>query len=597
MSNLADRIKSVLPHANASMLAVSAFSAWCLVCGAFATGERAFTSLRFASHIPLGVLISAVAVLTLCLFVLGSYLPRYLYRAAPLCALFYGFVCCYRSAQMYTAFGFLILLAILLIHCLRKDRMALDGKVLSPRAATAIVIVAAAVMAAYLITASLMRYLSYNSPCYDFGIFAHMFHNMSTIFRPITTCERTEEMSHFAVHMSPFFYLLLPFYMIVPRPETLLVLQVLGVLSGVIPLWLLSRHYKLSASVTTVVCLLYIGNAALTGGIFYDFHENKFLTALLLWLFWALERKKFPLVALFALLTLSVKEDAALYIMFIGIWLLLSRPEKKTGAAMTVGATAYFLAVTAWLSEHGDGVMFNRFDNLIDSESGIAALIRTALTNPALLLHECMNEDKLIFAACILLPLGLLPFFTKKLSSLLLFCPFVVVNLLSDYVYQHRLGYQYTYGMIALLFYLVVCNLSTLQDLASGFRLRRFLLCFALCATALVGAVQIKNHTPVFTNFKDHAEDSAAIAEVLETVPDDVSVRTASMFAAHLADRRELYYLTNEVDADYVILDLRQYINITSARGYEVEYFEYHGYDLVTEVEDVIAILVREGSQ
>ena len=69
--------------------------------------------------------------------------------------------------------------------------------------------------------------------------------------------------------------------------------------------------------------------------------------------------------------------------------------------------------------------MFNRFSNII-GQGGIRELIRTALTNPALLLNECMNAEKLVFVACILLPLGFLPLMTKKLSSLILICPMVI---------------------------------------------------------------------------------------------------------------------------------------------------------------------------
>ena len=237
--------------------------------------------------------------------------------------------------------------------------------------------------------------------------------------------------------------------------------------------------------------------------------------------------------------------------------------------------------------------MFNRFSNIIGSEGGIKELIRTALTNPALLLNECMTEDKLVFAACILLPLGFLPLMTKKLSSLILLCPFVIVNLLSDYVYQHNLNFQYAYGTVALLFYLTVANLPHIPDFVSGFRTRRALICFALCAAALVGTVQIKNHSAVFHYYNTRKEDSAIIREVLAEIPDDASVRTASMFAAHLSKRNELYYLTNEADAEYVLLDLRPYINIASARGYDVEYFERQGYELLTKVEDVIAVLKK----
>lgn len=593
MPTLNNRFRQLFPHARLATLALSAFSAWCAVCGVFACGKIRFSIVEYAATVPMGTLIALVALLTAAFFCLGSVFPKWLCRLAPLCALFYGAVCCYQSASFYTAFGFLILLAILLVYVVRKDRVAMDGGTLSHRSVKILLLAFGALMAAYLITAALMRYLSYNSPCYDFGIFAQMFHNMRQTGLPVTTCEREVEMSHFAVHVSPIYYLLLPFYMIAPRPETLLVLQVLAVLSSVIPLYLLARHHALSARQTAAVCLLCLGCAALTGGIFYDFHENKFLTALILWLMWAIERKKFPLVAVFTVLTLAVKEDAALYVIFIGLWLLLSRPEKKTGAALTVGGTGYFLAVTAWLNQYGDGAMFNRFSNLIGSEGGIGELVRTMLINPALLLHECMTEDKLIFAACVLLPLGLLPFFTKKLSSLILLCPFVIVNLLSDYTYQHSLNFQYTYGMMALLFYLTVANLPHVPDFVSGFRTRRFLLCFALCAATLIGAVQISNHNELFTNFNENRDDREVIAEVLEIIPDDTSVRSSSMFVAHLSARNEIYYLTNEVEAAYVVLDLRPYINISSARGYDVEYFERLGYRLVIEVEDVIAVLKK----
>ena len=289
----------------------------------------------------------------------------------------------------------MILLAVLLVLVLREDGIAADAGCLPKWLTVAVIALFAAAMATYLLSAALMRYLAYNSPCYDFGIFAQMFHSMRTTGLPVTTCEREEVMSHFAVHVSPIFYLLLPFYMILPRPETLLVLQVLGVLSGVIPLYLLTRHFKLSEGQSIALCLLYLGCAALTGGIFYDLHENKFLTVLILWLMWSIERKKLPLTVLFALLTLSVKEDAAIYVLFIGIWMLLCRREKLTGLALSVGSAAYFVAVTQWLSEHGDGAMFNRFQNIIGNEGGIGKLIRTALTNPALVLNECMNAEKL----------------------------------------------------------------------------------------------------------------------------------------------------------------------------------------------------------
>lgn len=41
----------------------------------------------------------------------------------------------------------------------------------------------------------------------------------------MTTCERDRVLSHFAVHVSPIYYLFLPFYALFPSPVTLEVLQ------------------------------------------------------------------------------------------------------------------------------------------------------------------------------------------------------------------------------------------------------------------------------------------------------------------------------------------------------------------------------------
>ena len=178
MSALIQRFKNMFPHAAPSILALSAFSAWCAVCGVLACGKISFKQISFARSVPFVPFLIIVAVFATVLFLGGSFFPKYLYRFSLLSALFYASVCAFRSASFYTAFGFLILLAILIVHAVREDRMALDRMRFHRVIVRLSVILFAALMAAYLIAAALMRYYSYNSPCYDFGIFCQMFHSM-----------------------------------------------------------------------------------------------------------------------------------------------------------------------------------------------------------------------------------------------------------------------------------------------------------------------------------------------------------------------------------------------------------------------------------
>lgn len=69
------------------------------------------------------------------------------------------------------------------------------------------------------------RVRSFSAPTFDFGIFSQMFYYMKGSGAPMTTVERDGLLSHFAVHVSPIYYLLLPIYAVAPRPETLQILR------------------------------------------------------------------------------------------------------------------------------------------------------------------------------------------------------------------------------------------------------------------------------------------------------------------------------------------------------------------------------------
>lgn len=65
------------------------------------------------------------------------------------------------------------------------------------------------------------------------------------------------------------------------------------------------------------------------------------------------------------------------------------------------------------------------------------------------------------------------------------------------------------------------------------------------------------------------------------------------MFIAHLSQRSELYEIDSKHDADYVVLDLRPYVN-AGVKGYDVAYFEENGYQLSLYEENLLAIFVAE---
>ena len=99
----------------------------------------------------------------------------------------------------------------------------------------------------------------------------------------------------------------------------------------VIPIVLIAREYRLSNWMTVGFTLLYALYPATSGGAVYDMHENCFLTFFLLMTIWAAEKKKTYIMILMMLFAFFVKEDAAIYVLVLGTFYLLSRKDKKRG--------------------------------------------------------------------------------------------------------------------------------------------------------------------------------------------------------------------------------------------------------------------------
>ena len=455
------------------------------------------------------------------------------------------------------------------------------------------------------------RVFSFSTPTFDFGIFAQMFHSMKTTGLPITTVERDGPLSHFAVHVSPVYYLLLPFYYIVPHPATLQVMQAVVLASAVIPLWKLGRHHNLHPGLRFLLCLLLLLYPAYAGGTSYDIHENAFLTPLLLWLFYGIDRKNGIITAIAALLTLRVKEDAAVYVAVVALYLLLRStlsPRKKwgliTGSLLLAAAIGWFVAVTGYLATSGDGVMTYRYDNFMygDSDS-LITVIKAVMLRPMKAVFECMDEQKLQFIGLTMGALAFLPLMTRRYERLVLLIPYLLVNLMTDYKYQHDIFFQYTYGSTACLIYMVLMNLSDWKkDLH-----RLIALGLAVCISLGCFWNQIIPKAVRYPTYcKTHAGYYEALREVLDVIPEDASVAATTYYTTYLSQRDTLYdirYGSKEhvLSCEYMAVGvtdsngLKTYA-VNGKNGYEnfVALLEAEGYVKIAEYEGKLEIYHKE---
>ena len=454
------------------------------------------------------------------------------------------------------------------------------------------------------------RIYSFCTPTYDFGIFSQMFYSMKTKGIPYTTVERDMILSHFRVHVSPIYYLLLPIYYVFPFPATLQILQAIILATSVIPLWLLCRRHGLTPAISLILCSVLLIYPAFSAGTSYDIHENAFLAPLLLWLLYGMDAKRTCISILAGCLTLLVKEDAAVYVAVAALYLLASSLIIKTasrrlwgifiGALLLVVSIVWFLAVTRFLAVNGDGVMTYRYQNLMPDRSGsLFSVVQTILLCPGKALYECSDPEKLKFIYLTLVPLLGLPFFTRRYERYILLIPYILINLLSDYQYQHDIFFQYTFGSTACLLYLTVINLADFKQV--GKQVPVSCVCLAICCILFV-----QNIVPVAARYPRLIKNNHAyyqnVRQTLALIPDDASVAATTFYTTQLSQREILYdvkYTSKEhlLSADYIALEIHGKTNYknyeTEERsGYEhlILLLENNGYDVFAQLEDTLVI-------
>lgn len=420
---------------------------------------------------------------------------------------------------------------------------------------------------AYLCIVSAYNVTTLSVSTFDIGIFTQMFESMKRDFSQVTTLERDKFMSHFGVHISPIYYLLLPFYYLFPYGETLEVLQVLVVFSGVIPLYLILKKMDFPSFTKPLILLWFFVTPALTTAGSYHLHENCFLVPLLLWLIYANMRQWKWQLGLIVFLTLMIKEDAFIYVVSIGLYFLLQKRFALSKHSKWIIVFSqllfpilYFVACLFILNQYGEGAMVSRFDNfLLEGQEGLSKVLENIFLNPTYTFASFFTQAKLKYIFILFLTQAFLPILQREWANYLLFIPLVVINLLSDWIYQVDFGFQYSYGSNTLTLFLSILALEALWQrfsqkgnlvLASKRILGLISLATVFSAGILYAHINGWHHNAL-SYFRDRQRFDD-IQYTLSTIPRDKTVLAFHTYTVSLRSVPELYdiFYHNEKEFD-----------------------------------------------
>jgi len=454
-----------------------------------------------------------------------------------------------------------------------------------------VVFIASSAYSCYTSYFTILRHRLIQTTAFDLGIYDNLMYNTITgAFFHSPVLFGPGDRSYLAGHAEYAMVLFAPLYAIRPHAETLLILQSVLLGFAAVPLYLFAAT-RLRPPLAMALGLGYLLFAPLHGPNFYDFHWLPLSIFFYFWLFYALSVRKWWLAVPVVLVLLAIREDIAVGMSILGLFLFFTGERPRFGAALALVSALWFYvnrfhimpAAGAWWFEN----MYNQL--FADGKNTYASIVRTLLSNPDYSATTLMSEDKLIYALHMLVPLAFLPVRRALLLPLLL-SGAAFTLLTTGYKPTLSISFQYTSHWIPFLFLTAVISLW-LMDRESEGRARQTAFALTFCAALLshsynFGAILQRDHFVAgFGAISFQIDDRGRqryldLMALVRQIPRDASVAATEFMIPHASARKKAYTFRYDFGrVDYILISSRELTGANRKRLQEA--FKKNPYGLV----------------
>ena len=404
-----------------------------------------------------------------------------------------------------------------------------------------------------------LKFQAFGMYAWDLGVYHQAIHTtvtsgdffFSTVELPYTQTV-VPKGTQFAVHFSPFLFLLLPFYALYQSPITLFVIKSVAIAVGAIPVYLLSKKELGSSILGLAFSTAYLLLPALHGINWYDFQPHAFLPTFLLFTLLYMERKQTKFALFFLTLALSTIEIAPFLGIGIGLSsLVLNRKsvvemfrKHEIFALLKSMPLAIILVSSAWLAiVYSTSILFGWQGSFHLSN------MRRVEALGAFSFAEALSFDwqaKVLYITLIFGPLAFLSFLDLPRVFAASFWMFVAV--FSDYPPYYSIGFQYLTFVVPFVIYSAIFGFKKLNITARQ-RTRRYvsvLLVVTITSSAIIaspiGPFHIGNHNWAGPfGMPTVSQHDVNLQNLIDLIPKDASVLTQNNIFPHVSNRRDAY--------------------------------------------------------
>jgi uncharacterized membrane protein len=445
------------------------------------------------------------------------------------------------------------------------DRLA--QRLDKPRSARAAIAVGITLYMIWLGAASLARHWRLETQTFDLGNVEQSVWNTmhGDFFRMTTDPEFESNLQHgthfpdlpnsrWAFHVEPILLAALPAYALVPRPETLLVLQTLILALGAIAAYAAGEAILGRRALGVAFAWLYLLNPNLHRANLFDVHPLVFATPFLLGAYALARRGRSGAALACAIVALACREDVVFPVAMLGLLWLFGRP-RRLGLATLAAAILWGLIVFKGImpAVNPQGNIFTKRLVLAGSAKELADLVSR---KPGVIPWLLTRPSRLAYEAYLLLPFGFLPLGAPHLLALA--GPSFATIVLSAHSQGPLLRGQYHYHAILVpgLLLGAAAGLGRLRSSARTGHCDRARLGGAAAMIALTVATALAWGDGAYRLPRLDRARLAAVERAKRLIPADASVAASYVLGAQVAGRRDLYtlYSPNHEKAQYLFL-------------------------------------------
>jgi uncharacterized membrane protein len=308
--------------------------------------------------------------------------------------------------------------------------------------------------------------------------------------------------------------------------------------------------------------LSYLLFPALQAANMFDFHPTTLVAGLLPCSFYFLEKRRFALFFLFAVLVMSCKEEMSLLVVMLGLYALFLQSNRRVGtAAMALGIVWFVGAVFVVIPHYnpeGRSPYLGAYSHLGQGPLGI---IRTAITDPLAVAQTLFTKEKLVYLRDLFAPAGFVS--VLGLQVLFLLLPSLGIILLSGDPQVYTLEkFHYAAPLVPVVVLSAVYGTAFLaRRLDAKWHVPKarsvcIVAGYVLLCTLLYH--RARGFTPWGGNYtlpvvSDHDRQAAGL---IALVPQEAIVSAQSRLNPHLSQREKIYMFPRVEDAEYVFFDV-----------------------------------------